>query len=137
MNAPERLTLPDVQSGIDLRNLAIDQVGVKDLRYPLALKCGERVVHTIGTWCLAVELPPHVKGTHMSRFVEFLEAERAPLDIAQFRARGERMLGRLGAERGTLEVRFAYFIEKTAPVSGISSLLDYEVAWTLEIARGG
>ena len=68
MNAPEQLPLPDVQSKPDLRNIAIEHVGVRDVRYPLTLRSGDRLVPTVGMWRLGVALPAHVKGTHMSRF---------------------------------------------------------------------
>jgi hypothetical protein len=80
MNAPERFFLPDIQASADHRQQAIDKVGVKGLRYPLALFDAQgRVQHTVAEVSLAVGLPPEVKGTHMSRFVELLEKKRPAL----------------------------------------------------------
>ena len=137
MNAPERLPLPDVQSAPDNRNLAIDRVGVRGIRYPIAIAAGTRVVHTVGTWSLGVSLAPSVKGTHMSRFVELLESEQRPLDIGGLQALASRMLDRLEAASGTIEVAFPYFVTKHAPVSRAASLLDYDVRWTASIAASG
>jgi GTP cyclohydrolase I len=79
MNAPERFFLPDIQASADHRQQAIDKVGVKGLRYPLALFDAQgRVQHTVAEVSLAVGLPHDVKGTHMSRFVELLEAQKRP-----------------------------------------------------------
>jgi GTP cyclohydrolase I len=74
VNAPERFFMPDIQSSRDHRQLAIQQVGVKGLRYPLTLLDAAGEAHpTVATLAMTVGLPPEVKGTHMSRFVEILE----------------------------------------------------------------
>ncbi|MEW9897530.1 GTP cyclohydrolase FolE2 [Chitinivorax sp. PXF-14] len=135
MNAPERLPLPDIQSLPDVRNLAITAVGVKDVRYPLRLAGGARPAATVGTWSMSVGLPAHVKGTHMSRFIELLTDDAAvPLDAARFTALAQAMLTRLDADSGTLAVDFPYFIAKAAPVSGVESLLDHQVTWRVSLA---
>ena len=84
MNAPEKFFLPDVQASHDARALAIQHVGVRGLRYPLSVSDGDgHVQHTVATIEMTVGLPPEVKGTHMSRFVEILEAEREALKIGR------------------------------------------------------
>jgi len=138
VNAPERLILPDTQSLPDLRRLPIQKVGVRGLRYPIALLGADGTPqHTVADFEMTVGLPHDVKGTHMSRFVEVLEAHRAPLDLEGFRALHDAMLARLGAGTGRLEVRFPYFIRKSAPVSGVTSLLDYEAGWTAHTRTPG
>ena len=138
MNAPENLSLPDTQSLPDARELPIERVGVKGLRYPVALRTGDgEVQNTIAEFGMYVSLAHDVKGTHMSRFVEILEERRAPLDLAEFRAMHQRMLSHLGAATGRLEMRFPYFIRKAAPVSGVESLLDYDATWAAETGRDG
>ncbi|HEX8009447.1 MAG TPA: GTP cyclohydrolase FolE2 [Casimicrobiaceae bacterium] len=138
MNAPEHLPLPDTQSLPDVRELPIERVGVKGLRYPVALRAAKgEVQHTIAELGMYVGLAHDVKGTHMSRFVEILEEHREPLDIAGLRAMHERMLERLGAVTGRLELHFPYFIRKAAPVSGVESLLDYDARWAIETAADG
>ena len=138
MNAPEKLPLADTQSMPDGRKLAIDRVGIKGLRYPLALKGrDDAVMHTIAELTMDVGLPHDVKGTHMSRFVEILERVRAPLDLNGFRQMHRQMLEHLGASTGQIEMRFPYFIRKGAPVSGVQSLLDYEAAWIATTAADG
>jgi len=128
MNAPERFLLPDIQASADLRQLAIHKVGVKDLRYPLALlDAAGRVQNTVARLSMSVGLPPEVKGTHMSRFVEILETRRAPLTVVGLRRMFDQMLLRLDARSGEIELAFPYFINKVAPVSGVESLLDYDV----------
>src|SRR5437660_6332136 len=133
VNAPEYLPLPDTQSLPDVRELPIQRVGVKGLRYPVALRATEGAVqNTIAEFGMYVGLAHDVKGTHMSRFVEILEERRAPLDLAGFRAMHQRMLARLGAVTGRLDMRFPYFIRKTAPVSGVQSLLAYDASCAAE-----
>ena len=135
MNAPEKLftqaaaaaVLPDVQATPDLRRIAIQQVGVRGVRYPLQVRCADGAQPSVGTFEMTVALPPEVKGTHMSRFIEMLEAHKEPLDAQQLGHLLQHMLARLQAAEGAITVRFTYFARKAAPVSGVESLMDYEV----------
>ena len=135
----QALHIPDTQSARDERHLAIHRVGIKDLRYPLQLRVAGAVQATAALWDLDVALPAEKKGTHMSRFVAWLNdltALDAPLDAALLRERLAAMLERLGAAEGRVEARFSFFIKKRAPVSGVHSLLDYQGRWIAQ-ARGG
>jgi GTP cyclohydrolase I len=139
MNSPPTtLHIPDTQSERDQRRLAIQRVGIKDVRYPLTLAVAGVPQTTSALWSLDVALPAERKGTHMSRFVEWLEAldVQAPLDAAALRVRLGEMLERLHADEGRIEARFSFFLRKRAPVSGVQSLLDYQGRWIAE-ARGG
>jgi GTP cyclohydrolase IB len=140
VNAPEKLDVPglhDTQSRADLRHLPIERVGIKRLRYPVALKDGAGAVqHTVAEFSMDVGLAHDVKGTHMSRFVEMLEGLREPLDLIGFGELHRAMLLRLGASTGRIEMRFPYFIRKAAPVSGVESLLDYDATWIAETGDG-
>ena len=136
MNAPQRVGLPDIQALVDARNVAIDEVGIKGVRCPGTLRGPRGPQPTVATFSMTVALPASVKGTHMSRFVALLEDHRAPLDLAGFRALLDDMLVRLEADAGRIEVTFPYFVNKTAPVSGVQSLLDYEVTLTGEKRDG-
>ena len=137
MNAPENIFLPDVQATPDNRRLAIQQVGVKGLRYPLQLAGadGEQVA-TVATLAMTVGLPPEVKGTHMSRFVELIEMQREALTQDGLCRLLDAMLLRLDARSGRIELSFPYFIRKAAPVSGVESLLDYDVVLIAERREG-
>ncbi|WP_168791780.1 GTP cyclohydrolase FolE2 [Paraburkholderia aromaticivorans] len=129
--------MPDVQSTPDTRQIPIQRVGVKAVRHPLAVRTQSGEVQpTVGTWNLDVHLPADQKGTHMSRFVALLEENKAPLEPATFRTMLAAMLEKLEAEAGRIEVSFPYFVNKTAPVSGVQSLLDYEVTLTGETRNG-
>jgi GTP cyclohydrolase I len=145
MNAPEQpshlMPIADVQARRDERNLAIDQVGIRGLRYPLQFV--DRDGHAQGTVAqcsVYVALPGDQKGTHMSRLVALLEERAAPgatpLSVATFRALVDDLIVRLGAPAASLEVTFPFFVRKTAPVSGVASLLDYEVTLRGEISDG-
>ncbi|SAL57340.1 GTP cyclohydrolase [Caballeronia choica] len=129
--------MPDVQSTPDTRQIPIQRVGVKAVRYPLTVRTASGDLQpSIGMWNLDVHLPAEQKGTHMSRFVALLDEHRAPLDQAAFRVMLESMLAKLEAHSGRIEVSFPYFVMKTAPVSGVQSLLDYEVTLTGEMREG-
>ena len=137
MNAPESLFLQDVQSRPDSRNLRIDAVGIKSLRYPATIQAGTGPVPTVASWSMTVTLEASDKGTHMSRFVELLEAQSQPLTPLRFARLVADMLARLQAPSGTIEMRFPYFVRKAAPVSGVPSQLDYEVCWRGSISEHG
>lgn len=137
MNAPERIFLPDVQASADTRALKIQRVGVRGLRYPLSIRSASgEVHHSVATIEMTVGLPPSVKGTHMSRFVEILESEREALDIAGLQVMFVEMLERLEAEEGRIEMSFPYFIRKAAPVSGVESLIDIDAMLLIEKVAG-
>jgi GTP cyclohydrolase IB len=126
MNAPEPL-LPDVQSSADARDIAISRVGIKGLRYPLVVAGAAGPVPTVAEFDMFVALPGDRKGTHMSRFIEVLQAQGEPAGAGALERLLQRMLRALDAREGSIEVRFPYFIEKAAPVSGATGLVDYQV----------
>jgi GTP cyclohydrolase IB len=128
----DALHIPDTQSGRDERHLAIQHVGIRNLRYPLQLRIGKAVVPTVALWSLAVALPADKKGTHMSRFVAWLDGQDGPLDARTLRTEAGRMLERLHASEGRVEASFPFFLRKRAPVSGIESLLEYQGRWIAE-----
>jgi len=129
--------MPDVQSSVDTRAIPIARVGIRGVRHPMLVKAGDGSSQaTIGQWELTVALPAQEKGTHMSRFVALLEQYRAqPLDPVLFCTMAREMLPLLQAQEGDITVSFPYFLHKTAPVSGVGSLLDYTLTW-LARARG-
>lgn len=117
----------DVQSQDDDRRIPIDKVGVNDLRYPITvLDRDHSVQHTIATLTLSVNLPHHFKGTHMSRFIEILNEHRGEVTMRTLPTILHSMKKRLEAESAHVEVYFPYFLERSAPVSEASALVDYE-----------
>lgn len=129
--------MPDVQSTPDTRQIPIQRVGIRAVRHPLTVRTARGDVQpTVGSWNLNVHLPAEQKGTHMSRFIALLDQAQTPLDIAHFRAMLATMLEKLEATAGRIEVTFPYFIRKTAPVSGVQSLLDYEVTLSADMRDG-
>jgi GTP cyclohydrolase IB len=135
-NLKDALHIPDTQSERDERHLAIQRVGVKSVRYPLQLRIGNVVAPTVALWDLDVALPAEQKGTHMSRFVAWLDALEAPLDAATLRTELVVMLDKLHATEGRIEASFPFFLRKRAPVTGVQSLLEYQGRWIAE-ARAG
>ena len=129
--------IADVQSSPDSRRLQIDQVGIKDIRHPVRVKDksqGEQ--HTIATFNMYVELPHNFKGTHMSRFVEILNNHDLEISVESFKEMLHEMSERLNARAGRIEMSFPYFINKAAPVTGVKSLMDYQVTFIGEIRDG-
>ncbi|WP_200381228.1 GTP cyclohydrolase FolE2 [Thiococcus pfennigii] len=136
-STPITAPIADVQSSRDSRRIAIDKVGIKDIRHPVRVRDrtnGEQ--HTIATFNMYVYLPHNFKGTHMSRFVQILNGHEEEISVASFKEMLAEMAERLESEAGHIEMRFPYFIAKRAPVSGVRSLLDYEVTFIGEIRDG-
>jgi GTP cyclohydrolase I len=126
--------IPDVQSRSDARRIPIDQVGIRDLLHPVLVSDGSGAPsHTVGRFQMTVGLSASAKGTHMSRFLEILGTQTEPLSVETFETFLRRMIHRLDAHTGRVELRFTHFIEKTAPVSRVRSLLDYGVTFVGEI----
>jgi GTP cyclohydrolase I len=135
-NLTDALHIPDTQSERDERHLLIQRVGIKDVRWPLTLRVAGQAQETVAQWDLDVALPAEQKGTHMSRFIAWLDAQDEPLDAARLKQQLAAMLDKLGAREGRVEARFAFFLRKRAPVSGVQSLLDYQGRWIAETRAG-
>ncbi len=129
--------IADVQRSADTRHLAINRVGIKGIRHPVKVKDQSiGVQHTIATFNMYVHLPHNFKGTHMSRFVEILNEHEREISVESFESILHEMVIRLEAQSGYIEMSFPYFVNKTAPVSGVQSLLDYDVTLIGEIVDG-
>lgn len=130
-------TIADVQASPDLRQLPVQMVGIKDIRHPVRVKDrsqGEQ--HTIAQFNMYVELPHDFKGTHMSRFVEILNNYEPEISVQSFKKMLKEMATRLEADTGHIEMTFPYFINKAAPISGVKSLLDYQVTLEGQVKNG-
>src|SRR5258708_16061822 len=106
-----KFPIPDVQATPDTRRLAIDRVGIKSIRHPAKIK--ERsggIQHTVAHFNMYVGLPHHFKGTHMSRFVEILNAHEREISPHTFRLMLREMVKKLEAEDGHIEMSFPYFL---------------------------
>ncbi len=118
--------MKDMQSQPDYRQIPIDKVGIKNLRYPITVRDRrDGFQHTIAAINMYVDLPHNNKGTHMSRFVELLHLLRPDVSLEKFAVILEQMKKHLNAASAHLEMTFPYFIEKTAPVSTSPGLMDY------------
>ncbi|MDR1163376.1 MAG: GTP cyclohydrolase FolE2 [Candidatus Accumulibacter sp.] len=137
-NLPGVNTIPDVQNLEDTRKIAINRVGVKSIRHPVkVLDKSSGIQNTIALFNMYVGLPHNFKGTHMSRFVEILNSHEREISVENFPGMLRDMIAKLGAQTGHIEMSFPYFINKTAPLSGVGSLMDYDVTLTGEIGKDG
>jgi GTP cyclohydrolase I len=118
--------MKDIQNERDHRNIPIDKVGIKNLKYPITVldrKKGHQ--HTVATISMYVDLPHRNKGTHMSRFVELLPQFKGDISLKKIAAILDQMKTHLNAASSHIELTFPYFIEKSAPASGVAGLMDY------------
>jgi GTP cyclohydrolase I len=134
-----RRTLPalrDIHSERDSRRLALDRAGVKRLRYPICVLDRARgLQHTVAEIDMSVSVPHKRKGAHMSRFVELLNRHRREIDIRKFRSLCAELRKDHDADAAHVEVKFPYFIEKKAPVTGSVGLLDYSCTFGASVTR--
>lgn len=132
--------MPDVQGSVDARNLPIDRVGVRGLRYPVVFGLeGDARLPSIAEFSLSVGLAADRKGTHMSRFVALLETmnkEGRQMTPASMATLVQEMVSLLEATEGSIELSAPFFIEKAAPVSGVKSLMDYRVGFQAHSVDG-
>ncbi|MBQ8828669.1 MAG: GTP cyclohydrolase I FolE2 [Burkholderiaceae bacterium] len=130
------MVLPDVQSSLDRRNIPIEKVGVKGIKTPILVKTVGGSQHTVADIDMMVALPADKKGTHMSRFWTLLEEVRDPFSPVMLKNFMADMLALLRADAGYVKITFPFFMEKMAPVSGLKSLMDYKVVFTVEAKNG-
>jgi GTP cyclohydrolase IB len=117
----------DIQAQPDHREIPIDHVGVNNLRCPIVvLDRQSEKQRTIGQFSMSVSLPKEFKGTHMSRFIEILNEHKGEVTMRTLPAMLSDLRDRLAAETARVEVSFPYFVEKAAPVTGSTALMDYE-----------
>jgi GTP cyclohydrolase IB len=127
-DAKSRSRLHDKQSERDHRELRIDKVGVRGLRFPIQVRDkAHSVQDTVATIGMFVDLPKEFKGTHMSRFLEVLNAHGRVMHVENIPDILYAMQKKLNAATSHLEMEFPYFLVKRAPVSGRESVMDYTV----------
>jgi GTP cyclohydrolase I len=125
-NETDKVEMADVQNMSDHRNIEIDKVGVKGVKYPIVVRDkANGFQHTVATIDMYVNLPHNYKGTHMSRFVEILHSNQSMINMKNFPNILREMKEKLNAESTHLEVRFPYFLKKEAPVSKTQSYMEY------------
>ena len=118
--------IPDVQNMPDERNIPIDKVGVRGLRYPISVKDRKKCLqHTVGLFDLFVNLPKEFKGTHMSRFIEVLNEYRGEISMQKFQEVLQKIKDKLHAKSAHMNVEFPYFVEKNAPVTNTPGIMSY------------
>ena len=137
MSQDKKAPMEDVQSSADTRQIPINKVGIKDIRHPVRVadRTGAEQ-HTIANFNMYVNLPHNFKGTHMSRFVEILNNHEREITVKSFKEMMVEMTERLEADSGHVEMNFPYFVNKTAPVSNVQSLMDYDVTFIGDFVNG-
>src|SRR5947208_3881314 len=129
--------MEDVQGRRDEREVALDRVGVSGLRYPIVvLDRDHQKQHTVAVLKMSVNLPHEFKGTHMSRFIEILNEHRGEITMRTVPAILRDLRAKLDAESAHLHVVFPYFLERRAPVTGASALMDYECSFDAAVNGG-
>jgi GTP cyclohydrolase I len=129
--------MEDVQGRRDEREVALDRVGVSGLRYPIVvLDRDHQKQHTVAVLKMSVNLPHEFKGTHMSRFIEVLNEHRGEITMRTIPAVLRDLRKKLDAESAHIHLVFPYFLERRAPVSGATALMDYECSFDAAVNGG-
>ena len=129
--------LPDTQNTKDLRNIVINQVGIKDILHPINFINKDNESHpSVANFTMTVKLPENVKGTHMSRFIEILNNDECSFGIENFMSLVQTVADKLESTDAQVIVDFPFFRNKKAPSSGVESLLDYKATLTGTIVDG-
>lgn len=130
--------MKDVQNLTDERGIAIQKVGVSEVHLPFLIKTKTGVFQSVlANIKLTVDLPQEYKGTHMSRFIEVLsDWSQKPVSYREMESMLNDIIDRLDAKRANIDIAFKYFVEKSAPVSGLKSLLDYDCLFSGSLVRG-
>ena len=129
--------LPDTQNTKDLRNIVINQVGIKDILHPINFVNRDNESYpTVANFTMTVRLPENVKGTHMSRFIEILNDGECSFGIDTFMNLVQTVADKLDSSDAQIIVDFPFFRNKKAPSSGVESFLDYKVTLTGTIVNG-
>lgn len=127
------MELVDIQKSKDTRKVALDLVGVCDLKYPITVL--DRVQgrqSTVASVSLSVSLPAEVKGTHMSRFIAVMNDYRGEITMTAIPSILGDLKVKLEASSAQVSMTFPYFIEKSAPVTGLKGYIDCECTFTGE-----
>jgi len=129
--------LPDTQSSADIRNIVINEVGIKDISHPINFvnRTGESCP-SVGNFTMTVSLPANVKGTHMSRFVEILNEKECTFTAQSFIELVDRVAKKLESDSAHISVEFPFFRKKVAPSSGVESFMDYKVTISGTLSQG-
>jgi len=130
--------LVDTQSQADRRRVPLQRVGVKGVELPFQIKATEAGHQAVlATVALTADLPHYFKGTHMSRFIGILEEWRnRPVSGPEVKSILQQTKTVLKAEMAHVDIRFKYFIEKQAPVSGMKSILGYLSSFSGDLDGG-
>ena len=129
--------LPDTQNNLDTRQIIIDRVGIKDIAHPITYvdRDGNKSP-TVGNFTMTVTLPENVKGTHMSRFIQILNEGPCEFNSGNFSKIIEKVRDRLESDTAHITLDFPFFRKKTAPSSGVESLMDYQVTLDGSLEKG-
>jgi len=129
--------LPDTQNTTDVRNIVINEVGIKDILHPINfINRDQESLPSVANFTMTVRLPENVKGTHMSRFVEILNEKECDFSVQTFINLVQTVAEKLNSKSSHIIVDFPFFRKKSAPSSGVESLLDYHATLSGKIIDG-
>lgn len=116
----------DLQSSQSLMPIDIKQVGVKNIKYPAKVVIEPNHLQAVcASFNLFIHLDKTQRGTHMSRFVNVLEAKDWILSTSSMYELTQEIKAKLESSQAFVSAQFPIFITKYAPVSNIPGKVDY------------
>src|SRR4051794_37880226 len=139
------LPLEDVQSRVPTLSLSLSRVGVTNVEKVIRIRAnGAEQLFSARLDCF-VDLGPHQKGAHMSRFEEVVNEAIGEVVLGESAFRAETLAqhiaqlvrDRQGARRAEVTIEARYPEHKPAPVSGIETQEIYTLLGTAVASEAG
>lgn len=128
--------MKDIQSEIDTREIPLQKVGVRGVKYPVCvLDKTKKTQNTTACVDLFVNLPHNFKGTHMSRFIQIFHKYHKDLTIKHFLLMLEEIRTKLDAQKAYGLITFPYYVEKLSPVTKTPGLMQYICSYEGEVCK--
>lgn len=108
--------------------MPIKKVGVSEVFLPIYVSDKKnKKQQVVARIKMSTDLSPEVRGTHMSRFLEAINAYQGyNFDTGSITNMLKEIKSKLRVSEANIEVAFTYFIEKIAPVSKRKFLMNYQ-----------
>lgn len=111
--------------------MKLKTVGIKDFNYPVSIREKQGgLQQTVASITLQANMPHQSRENCVSTFISVLNKYQDDLSVKIFHKLLDEIRAELQAESARLEMTFPYFIEKSAPITGTRSLMEYTCRFT-------
>lgn len=116
--------------------MKLKSVGIENISYPVKIrrKAGGHQ-DTVATIDMQVNVPKSYRESCVTTFITILNKYQDDLSVTIFPDLIKELKFELNAASAKMEMTFPYFIEKTAPVSGTTSLMEYRCRFSCRLGQ--